>query len=508
MSAPFLERLAARFGYVPRASVELRSERPRYTQAAVGVVDWLGGVPDPDEVLQRTGRTRADLRELLRDAEVTQVIDTRQEAVLATPWRLEAGSAGKRPTNRLHAEIAPHVQSLVSASWEALLYGYDVAEVVYTPRSENGFRFGLEKFVDLPFEWFRPMPDGTLRYFPEDGTGGPSGLLCEPSKFLLTQRKAEYRNPYGRALLSTLYWPVTWRLQGWQLWLDFLETFGAPIIVGQTPSFDGFVQAMKGQGIKRAAAWQPTSSNERMDVITVSQPGEFERLEDALNRVIWRSVLGQTLTTDVGKNGGGSHALGKVHNEVREDKRRADIRMVSETAQRFIGMYWELNGLGSAGTAPVFVMQDDVGLETERAERDGKLYALGWRPTPVYIEESYGFKPDEYTLAAEEPEDPAEEPSKAQATAALGASRFTPSQDVVERNVAQMLERIPDPVSRDDIRSAILGATDAQDLRARLATLIDARNPRFAEMLEKATYAANVLGYVHAEEETVPRSKE
>ena len=29
--------------------------------------DWMAGVPDPDEVLRRTGRTRADLRQLIED---------------------------------------------------------------------------------------------------------------------------------------------------------------------------------------------------------------------------------------------------------------------------------------------------------------------------------------------------------------------------------------------------------------------------------------------------------
>lgn len=481
-------RLRALFAPVPSAPQQM----PLYRQTAVyRLFDWMAGVPDPDEVLRRTGRTRADLRQLLRDAEVAQTIDTRREAVLATPWRLEPGSS--EGEKFISAELTPRLPHLVAAAWQATLYGYSVAEVVYGKR---GGRIGIDAVHEPPFEWFRPLPDGSLRYFPETGEGGASGIECDPRKFLLTARNASYRNPYGEALLSVLYWPVSWRLQGWQLWLNFLETFGAPIVIGKVASYDQFIAAMQAQGVTRTVGWQPTSPDEAVTTITASTPGEFERLESALDRCIQRVVLGQTLTSDVGKSG--SYAAAKVHDEVREDKRRADVRMVTTTVQQLVATLWQLNGF--PGAAPTFVMQDDVGLEEARASRDAILAEkLGVRFTPEYLIDRYDLEADDFTITDPTPP-PAENAPPVLAKpklAALAAAQFTPQQQVIEDGLATFT--LPDlPLSLDELRSAIMAAGDQTELEARLAALLDRQDPAFAATLAQATFAGTVLGYVHA----------
>lgn len=473
--------------------------------------DWLAGIPDPDEVLRRTGRTRADLRELMRDAEVSQALDTRREAVFATPWRLEGGAA--RGARFLTEELTPHIQRLLAGAWDAVPYGYSVLELVYAKR---GGRIGLGAVHQPPFEWFRPLPDGTLRYFPETGEGGARGLECRAEKFLLTARNGNYRNPYGEALLSSLYWPVTWRLQGWQLWLDFLDTFGAPIVVGKTSSYDQFVTAMQAQGVRRAVGWQPTGDKDEIDTITASAPGEFERLESALNRCIQRVVLGQTLTSDVGKSG--SYAAAKVHDDVREDKRRADVRLITGSLQALVNTLWALNGF--PGVAPEFVMQDDVGLERERADRDAvlaekvfpKVGPYGAHFAPEYAIERYDLDASDIVVRDEPAVDPAAPAAPVAdegeandealfARLSAGGERFTPQQRVIERNVSALAPNLPAPIARANLRSAIAGARDRIDLEERLAALFDSQNPRFAELLERAHFAASVLGYLHAHDE-------
>lgn len=475
--------------------------QPLYRQTAVyRLFDWMAGIPDPDEVLRRTGRTRADLRQLLRDAEVSQAVDTRREAVLATPWRFEPGSS--RAEKFILAELTPHMHKIVAAAWQATLYGYSVAEVVY---GQRGGRVGVAAVHEPPFEWFRPLPDGGLRYFPDTGEGGATGIPCDPRKFFLTARNPSYRNPYGEALLSVLYWPVSWRLQGWQLWLNFLETFGAPIVIGKVASYEQFVTAMQAQGVTRTVGWQPTAPDESVTTITASTAGEFERLESALDRCIQRVVLGQTLTSDVGKSG--SYAAAKVHDEVREDKRRADVRMVSHTMQRLVDALWQLNAF--PGTAPQFVMQDDVGLERERADRDAILAEkLGVRFTEDYLTDRYDLEPDDFTIvdptpvappaAAADPADPAD--ANLHAIALAPAPQFTPQQQVIEDGLAQSAPELELPLPLAELRSAIRGATDPQDLEARLAVLLDRQDPAFADLVARATFAGNVLGYIHAEE--------
>ena len=55
------------------------------------------------------------------------------------------------------------------------------------------------------------------------------------------------------------------------------------------------------------------------------------------------------------------------------------------------------------------------------------------------------------------------------------------------------------PIDMTDVRSAVMAATDAQDLERRLAQLIGKENPAFGETLAKASFTAELLGFVSAE---------
>lgn len=462
------------------------------------MTDWMAGIPDVDVVLQRTGKTRADLRQLLRDSEVSQALDTRREAVLATPWRLEGG--GSRASKFIVDALAPHVQHVVATAWDAAQFGYSVLWVDFV---RQGGSVTINDVEAPPFEWFRPMPDRSLRYFPENGSGGAHGFECDPLYYFLTARNATSRNPYGEALLSVLYWPVTWRLQGWQLWLNFLDTFGSPIMVGKVSNYNEFIAAMQQQGVTRAVGWQPSGDNESLDAITASGADSFEKLENALDRCIQRVVLGQTLTSDVGDSG--SYAAAKVHNEVREDKRRADLRMVVATGQAVVNALWQLNGF--TGAPPLFLMQDNVGLETERADRDYVHWQMGVRHSPEYFVEHYDYAKEDFTIVEPPPPQPFGQPKSstgnkpsAKLAALFAARRFTPEQQVIEDGIDEVLGDLDGIIASAELKAAIRAATTTEELVASLARLLaDADPVEFQRVTERALFAADILGYAHAE---------
>lgn len=373
-----------------RSSSDVLDRKPsrRLLESEVAVsriVSFLTTIPDPDEMLLRAGIKRHHLRSLELDDEVSQCIETRREAVVATPWRLEPNQT--RIGRWLVDELEAHIDDLKRGVIDARFYGYSVIEVVFR-KAERG-RVGIERLALKPMEWFVPQRDGSLRYFPDDASGGIEGVACHPMKFLLTRCNASYRNPYGESLLSRLYFPVTWRREGWGMWLGFLETFGEPIILGAVHNYEDFVKAMKKQGVRSTVAWQSVSSDEHVQAITASTPGEFDRLEQALIRRVQKLILGQTLTSDVGSNG--SYAVAAVHNEVRNDKRRADIRMVQQVGQRLVNILSFLNGW----EAPRFVLADDSGLEMSRAQRDSVLTPVlsssGYRLSEAYFLRNYDY---------------------------------------------------------------------------------------------------------------------
>jgi phage gp29-like protein len=459
----------------------------------------IGAMPDPDEALRRAGISRAGLRAVEMDDEVTAALDTRREAVVSTPWRLEGGAARWRA--ELELELRPHAEALLRGAFAAVPYGYSVMEVIYR---NDGARAGIASVIERPFEWFIPQPGGITANF-RDPSGPPAGVPMDTRKCLLTVRQPTGRNPYGEALLSRVYWPWFFRQHGWQYWLRWMERFGTPLLVGKT---SGDPQTMA-NNLAAALSGSVMAVGSMDDVQAVPAPagaGHFEGFDAVICRRIQKLILGQTLTTDAST--GGSYAAAKVADGVRTDRRNADLRLVSATMQRLVDALWQFNA--RAGDAPRFVMADDTGLERERAERDAILVEkVGVRLTEAYIAERYDLEPGDFNMAstdapqadqggAEGPNE--EEVASGQPAASFSASKreFTPVQQGIEDGL-HALETI-EPISPELVRAAVLAARDEDDLRARLAALVPKADPRFQQALERASFAAAVLGYVAADE--------
>ncbi len=492
----FLGRLTATFAPARsdrRAIYAVASQ----TELLLSQMTWLG---DPDEVLSKAGLQRKDLRALEGDDEITAALETRRDAVINTPWRLEPDKT--RAAKFVDAELRPHIEALLRALWAAVPYGYAVVEVVYANR---GGKIGIERIHDLPFEHFVPTHDGV--------TYALTGEGADPRKFFACVRHPSLRNPRGEALLSRAYWPWFFRKHGWQFWMKYLERCGVPFIVGKT---DGdkqkALEALQAAVQDSIIVGSSTDSIEALDF--GRDPKIFTEFEIAVTRRIQKLILGQTLTS--GTDGGsGNRALGEVHDVVRQERKRADVQLLSAAVQRIVDQLAALNGWAP----PRFVMEDDLGLGLDRAQRDKLLVEAGILSlTEEYLLERYDFNAGDFTVperapvpqglqpsaeASEEDGEEDGEPTTAAMSFAPAAPRFTPSQQAVERLGDAALAEAGEggPIALADIRSAVMASQDETDLADRLAVLLDRQDPRFADVLARAQFAGAVLGYVHAEEE-------
>lgn len=414
--------------FAAAASPSFRNAR-RLLDSEVAIsrlLTFLGSIPDPDELLKKAGIKRHQLQTLELDDEVAQCVDTRVEAVISTPFRIEPQN--QRVSKWLRAMIEPHIEDLLRAALDARFYGYSVVEVIYR-QTDKGI--GIDRLSQKPMQWFAPQQDGSLRYFPDDGSGGTEGIEVSPLKFLLTRCNATYQNPYGKALLSPLYFPVTWRREGWGMWLQFMETFGEPIVLGQVTNYEDFVEAMTVQGVRSTIAWKSVTDTDKVDTINASAPGEFERLEKALIRRIQKLILGQTMTSDVGTSG--SYAVAAIHNEVRNDKRRADIRMTTRAGQTLVNMLCAIN----RWPAPKFMQADDSGLELARAQRDRLLSDVltrsGFKLSEGYFLDRYDLRANDLIKVETEEEDIVD--SEDEATGRIDDGRIGQDDAVSDRSV-------------------------------------------------------------------------
>lgn len=488
-----LKAISNLLGISQSQKVSTKQSASLFNEVAIeNVLYNLSKLDDPDLILSKLGMGRHELRKMETDDEISAALETRRDAVISTPWRLE--NAESDVGAWLWELLSPHVLSILRESWNAVPYGYSVLEAVYE-RTDNGL-IVLSSIREKPMEWFEPLRDGGLRYT-APMSGSPI-LVDNVYKFFTTIRNPTYRNPYGEALLSRAYWPWFFRHNGWSFWMRFLERFADPLLLGQVDDPVSFVKQMTQLGLEAVVG---VGREEQVTAVTSPASGEFEKLDQALSRRIQKLILGQTLTTDVGKTG--SFAAARVHNEVRNDKRISDIRVISGTIQRIINAIWALNGF--AFPSPVFVMEDDTGIEAARADRDAKLAQYNIvKFTDQYLLDRYDFNPGDFTI----PENaPSITPPPQNASLTLGAlrrsprsQRFTEDQQLVEELVDSSLELSMPIIPPDTLKRAILAAESPDDLVTRLAEIYQGADAReFRELLDRALFTADVLGYVTAE---------
>ncbi len=484
------------------------------------LANLLFALPDPDEVLRKVGKNRAALRELLVDDEIATAVDTRRDALLGTPWRLEGdGDSDSERVTWLHEQVERHFEDLITGAWEANLFGYSVMELVW---QKEGARYGIAEATSKPFEWFIPQRERNgLRFLRPGGGDMANGVPVDTTfKFLLTTRQFSYRNPRGEALLSRCYWPWFMRSQGWRFWSRFLERFGAPLLVGHT---SGSVKEMRDALLQavQSSVVAVSGTDSKVEAISPGNAGEaFNAFCERVDKRIQKVILGQTLTTD--SNGKGSYAQAKVHDGVRQDRKLSDIRLVSPTVQRFVAALSVVNFPGAP--VPRFIMEDGEGLATDRATRDSELVKSGvLRLTEQYLLDRYDFTRGDFVVpdapalpspgpAARQPapqddddqdDDTTDPQFRARGPTQFAAGRrgrFTADQERVEDLVDSALAKAGSPISAEALRAAVFSASSPQDLTERLVELARDANPvEFRELMERTLFAADLIGYQHAD---------
>ena len=488
-----------RYASAPKAPKALYNE-----QAIDYLIHPLFQMADTDETLKKLGVHRKELRVLESDDEITACIETRREALIATPWRLEKGLV--RQNNFLWGELDRVITAVLRGAFNAVLYGYSVQEVIYQQYDDG--KIGLKEVSEKPFEWFEPKSDGRLLY---RSMLNPNGEEVDKQfKFLLTIRNETYRQPYGEALLSRLYWAWLFRVNGWKYWAKNLERAGTPFLKGTAPNEtlpDGttamdYLSTVLNAAVSNATLALPENWN--AEFLSAQQTGAtFEQFENAILKRIQKVILGQTLTSDVGKTG--SFAAAKVHENVLSDRKMADIRLVTKTVQNLVNALHILNGF--TGEPPTFVLEDNTGLEIDRAGRDSQLVQAGvLKLTPEYLLRVYDYEEGDFEIPTNLLPDKnmpmgINKPSNFSASNEL--SKFTPAQMVIENLVAASIENIPAQLSSDDLRNAVFSANSMADLEANLALLLDKQDPHFTELLAQTAFSAQLLGFVNSSESVV-----
>ncbi|AWL28985.1 DUF935 family protein [Acinetobacter defluvii] len=478
-----------------KASKNALSSGSLYSQEAVTqFLVSFGRQPDIDEVLRKAGIARHKLKVMLDDDEIAQTVETRLDALLAAPFRVEPNDTPE--AELLNEIIKEWYFEIVSCGLNALFFGYSVQEAVYELKPAG--YIGLKWIGEKPMQWFEPKNDGCLIYRQD-------GMMTEKEvdqtfKFFLTRRKASYEQPYGKALLATLYWLFFFKQNGFKFWAKFLERFGTPILLAKVKSKGTTTESMN-NALLNAHAQSVLTIDGQDDVQMLSTSGTsgsagaaFESFNNQLLRQIQKVVLGQTLTS--GNDRGGSNALGQVHENVRLDKLKSDIRLVTPTLQAVVNALCKLNNWKEH---KVMIGEKPKPLNKDQAERDAHLKDAGANLTPQYFKREYGLQEGDVAETEVSNTQFNALPKRVFSFKASSQNTSPQQQEVEELTDGQGDLQL---LSNEQIKQLAAESNNPESLIFNLTQLIpSATRTQFTTALDQALYAADILGYATASEE-------
>ena len=288
---------------------------------------------------------------------------------------------------------------IMSGILDAVLYGYAVGEISWISKD------GEMKPTDIeykPQEWFifdkenklklRKMKHGN--YLFEEGEDLP------PYKFLLTQNKATYQNPYGEKVLSRCYWPVIFKRAGLEYWQLMIERYGMPYLIGRYPNtFTDEEKRELLENLNLMIQDNITIFEDTLGIEIKENPkynvGElYENQLNFLNTEISKAVLTVTLTTEIQNTG--SYKAAEIHKSMLEFLGVSDKKLIEKALNELIGFYCELN-FGDIAVPKVKLNKKEA-IVDESAERDKILSEIGVRFTREYFKKKYNLSEGDFVL--------------------------------------------------------------------------------------------------------------
>lgn len=371
-----------------------------------GVRQVIGGHPENDLTPPRLARLLLDAEQgepmaYLELAEAMEekylhyasVLGTRKRAVAGLQIQIDAASDSAddvRAADMVREAFASDtIQDEMIDILDAVGKGYSATEIIWRL---DGRQWMPDRLEWRDPRWFRPsQADGTKLLLRENEGDRP----LDPFKFITHYAKAKSGLPVRAGLARLVAWP--WLFQNFTIkdWVVFAETFGHPIRIGRYDSGASvedrrkLLNAVSSIGTDLAGIIPRTMEVELIEAKLVGNVDLFEKLCNYLDQQVSKGVIGQTATTDAIAGG---HAVGKVHDDVREDIRDADARQLVATLRRdLVRPIIDLN----MGPRPVYptlklVAPDDIPLK-ERIEGLRTFVAMGLKVQMSEVRDMLGF---------------------------------------------------------------------------------------------------------------------
>lgn len=364
--------------------------------SAIDYWSFMHYLPNPDPVLKKMGKDISAYREILSDSHVGGCVRRRKAAIKGLEWRLTP--TGNEKTDEILTALFDRlpISQIINQILDATLFGYQALEVMWESKDGLFLPVAVE---GKPQEWFVFDEENRLMLRTKDHYNGE---LVPEKKFLLATQQADYMNPYGRADLAMCFWAATFKKGGFKFWLEFMEKYGSPWLVGkhprqaQTHEIDELLDSMEAMLGTAVAAIPDDSSISMLE--SASKGASSQVFDDFLRYCkseIAIALLGQNQTTEAEANRASATAGLEVTRDIRDD----DASLVEGVFNQLLTWICELNF--NVETLPTFELFEQESIDKLQAERDKILTEMGVNFTEQYIQRTYGFEDGDIVMQVE-----------------------------------------------------------------------------------------------------------
>lgn len=301
---------------------------------------------NPDELIATKGWDYIQ-KEIESDTHLASQLATRRQKLIKKGYQIRpAEKAGKSTArSRMIADFVSwnlqHMRGSFEKDLEAMLdaigKGFSLSEINYKYLDSGPFKgyVGLKSIRFKPAKYFSFKFDKWGHYWPRQVDPNPAGIDLPLNKFIHLITGFNDENPYGESISSKCAFWVWLKKNGAKFWAIYSERFGMPIVKVMMPQNPTPADKTAAEQVivdiqTRAGIRVP--KNFEVDFMEAVRQGDvyYDNFIERCNKEISKIVLGATLTTEEGKRGQGSYALGKGHTNIMEDYVVFDASITSQ----------------------------------------------------------------------------------------------------------------------------------------------------------------------------------
>ena len=508
----WIKRTAQFLAPQPQAQTEARTPRPIFGEIATTgdgrdiTRGWLspdGRLPPQDTILTEFGGQRYDLyRQVLSDWQVRATFSQRQLALTACEWEVEPG--GTRRADKNAAALLD--EQLKTVGWDnatqgmhfGVFYGFAVAECLY---ARDGATVGLDAIRVRDRARFAYDAKMQLRLLTlaDSWKGEP---LPERKFWSFCTGSDHNDDPYGMGLAHWLYWPVRFKRGNINFWLIAAEKFGSPTAVGWFPpntspeDRERLLAAL--QAIQTESGIR-LPDGMRVELLEAKRSSgvDYKELCLYLDQAIAKVTLGQVMTSEAV----GGQYKADVQNSVRQELIKADADLLCESFNRGPARWltdWNYPGAAYPRVFRLTEPEDDL---NKRAERERKVFDMGYRPTLAQVTSAYGGEWEAVPAKVPTPEPTPPSAPQDETPAPAFAAPADPPADPVSP-LTERLGSEADPllsVLLEPVRKLLARSADLDEFQAGLLELYPDMDPSdFAALMAQALAVADAAGRLSA----------